>query len=52
LKGKKPINKAGKILNRKIEGAFYGLIKLDLKDLLGPAIPARRTLRNLNQYLG
>jgi len=41
---------AVKILIRKIKGAFYGPIKLDLKNLVGPTIPTRKTLRSLNQY--
>jgi hypothetical protein len=40
----------GKILNRKIIGAFYGLIKQDSKNLVGSTTPTRKTLKSLSQY--
>jgi hypothetical protein len=35
-------DKAGKILSKKIGGAFYGLIKLDMEDLVSSTTPLRK----------
>jgi hypothetical protein len=44
------IDEVGKILNRKIIGAFHGLIKQDSKNLVGSTTLTRKTLKSLSQY--
>jgi hypothetical protein len=38
------IDEAGKIFNRKIVSVFHGLIKLNLKNLVGSITPIKKTL--------
>jgi hypothetical protein len=44
------IEEAGKILKRKIVGAFHRLIKLDPEDLVGLVTPKKKTFQCLSQY--
>jgi hypothetical protein len=44
------IDEAGKIFNRKIVSVFHGLIKLNLKNLVGSITPIKKTLWSLSQY--
>jgi hypothetical protein len=45
LVGPIKIDEAGKILSRKIKGAFHWMIKLDPEDLVGLTTCKRKTLQ-------
>jgi hypothetical protein len=40
-------DEAGKILSKKIGGAFCGLIKLDMEDLVSPTTPFKKNTLKL-----